>query len=196
MKVSQRGPIPTAAQIVARIERLPFSPFHLKARIVIGTATFFDAFDALAIAYVLPVIIPLWRLKPAAIGGLISIGYVSQLLGALVLGWVAEKRGRKLPLLISVATLTVFSALSALSWSYGSLAVFRFLQGIGLGGEVPVAASYINEISSAKRRGRFVLLYEMIFPIGLLAASAAGWWDRAALGMAVDPADWSFAPGR
>ena len=122
------------------------------------------------------VIIPLWKLKPAAIGGLISIGYVGQLLGALALGWVAEKRGRRLSLLISVASLTVFSALSGFSWSYGSLAVFRFLQGIGLGGEVPVAASYINEISSAKRRGRFVLFYEMIFPIGLLAAAAAGWW--------------------
>ena len=107
---SHRGPIPSAAQIVARIERLPFSRFHLKARIVIGTATFFDAFDALSIAYVLPVLIPLWKLTPAGIGALISAGYIGQLLGALALGRIAENRGRKYSLLVSVATLTVLVA--------------------------------------------------------------------------------------
>ena len=48
-----------AAQIVARIERMPMTRFHIRARLVIGTATFFDALDALAIAYVMPVLAPL-----------------------------------------------------------------------------------------------------------------------------------------
>ena len=173
---AERGLAPKAAQIVARIERLPFTTFHLKARAVVGTATFFDAFDALAIAYVLPVLIPLWRLNPRSIGGLISVGYVGQFAGALLLGWLAERRGRKFSLLVSVSILSLFSLFSALSWSYSSLALFRFLQGVGLGGEVPVAAAYINEISRAKGRGRFVLLYELIFPVGLLGAAAVGWW--------------------
>ncbi len=42
--------------VVARIERLPISTWHLKARIIIGIATFFDAFDAFSIAFVLPVL--------------------------------------------------------------------------------------------------------------------------------------------
>jgi putative MFS transporter len=50
--------------IVARIERLPTSWWQIKTRIIVGTATFFDAFDALAIASVLPVIAPLWKLAP------------------------------------------------------------------------------------------------------------------------------------
>src|SRR5438093_1303045 len=58
----QRDSVQNAAQIVARIERLPFTRFHLKARIFVGTATFFDAFDALAIAYVLPALILLYEL--------------------------------------------------------------------------------------------------------------------------------------
>ncbi len=49
-------------EIVARIERLPISPWHVKARVLVGVATFFDAFDALAIAFVLPVLAPLWKL--------------------------------------------------------------------------------------------------------------------------------------
>ena len=74
----------TPAQIAARIERLPFSPWHVKVRVVMGVATFFDAFDALAIAYVLPVLIPLWKLAPGEIGLLISIGFAGQLVGGII----------------------------------------------------------------------------------------------------------------
>ena len=60
--------------IVARIERLPTSWWQIKARIIVGAATFFDAFDALAIASVLPVIAPAWKLTSAQIGLMISAG--------------------------------------------------------------------------------------------------------------------------
>jgi putative MFS transporter len=53
--------------------------------------------------------------------------------------------------------------------------VFRFLQGIGTGGEVPVASAYINEFASAKRRGRFFLLYEVLFVVGLAFAAVLGY---------------------
>ena len=46
--------------------------------------------------------------------------------------------------------------------------LFRFLQGIGTGGEVPVASAYINEYIGAKQRGRFFLLYEVMFLVGLV----------------------------
>jgi MFS transporter, putative metabolite:H+ symporter len=70
----------------------------------------------------------------------------------------------------------------ALSWDFYSLLVFRFIQGIGMGAEVPVAASYINEIAPAKQRGRFVLLYEFIFAVGVLAAGLIGRWTIPAFG--------------
>ena len=50
------------------------------------------------------------------------------------------------------------------------------LQGFGLGGEVPIAAVYISEIARAKGRGKFVLMYELVFPIGLVAAGLLGRW--------------------
>ena len=56
------------SDVVARIERLPISWWHIKARIIIGVATFFDAFDALAIAFVLPVLVPAWKLDGPQIG--------------------------------------------------------------------------------------------------------------------------------
>src|SRR5699024_8802783 len=54
--------------------------------------------------------------------------------------------------------------------------LFRFIQGIGLGAEVPVAASYIGEITKAHGRGRFVLMYEVIFPVGLVASAIVSSW--------------------
>ena len=62
------------------------------------------------------------------------------------------------------------------AWSYESLLVLRLLQGLGLGAEVPVAATYISELAKAGGRGRFVLLFELVFPVGLVSAAVFGSW--------------------
>lgn len=162
--------------IIARIERLPFHAWHVKMRVIVGVATFFDALDALMIAYILPVIIPIWKIAPTEIGLLISTGYVGQLIGAFLFGAMAEKKGRIRALVWTVSVFSIFSVLCIFSWSYWSLFTFRLIQGIGLGGEVPIAAAYINELCKAKGRGRFVLLYEMIFAVGLVCAALLGFW--------------------
>ncbi len=166
----------TVDDIVARLERLPTSWWQVKARIIVGVATFFDAFDALAIASVLPVIVPLWKLTPPEIGVMISAGFLGQLLGALLFGWIAERYGRMNAMVGSIALFAVMSLACALAWDYRSLLVLRTIQGIGLGGEVPVAAVFISELAKAQGRGRFVLLYELVFPVGLVAASLLGLW--------------------
>ena len=53
-----------ADALIARLESVPFSRWHLRPRVVVGTATFFDAFDALSLAFVLPVLVPSWGLRP------------------------------------------------------------------------------------------------------------------------------------
>src|SRR5258706_2548779 len=171
-----------AGEVAARIERLPLSSWQVRTRIIIGTATFFDAFDALSIAYILPVIVPLWKLTPQETGFLISAGFFGQLFGALFFGWYAERYGRMKALVASIATFAILSFACAFSWDYASLLILRTLQGFGLGGEVPVAATYIGELAKAKGRGRFVLLFELVFPCGILAASLLGLWMVPTLG--------------
>ena len=166
----------TPEQIAARIERLPLSPWHLKLRLIMGVALFFDAFDALAIAYVLPVLIPMWKLAPSQIGLLISAGFAGMLVGAIFFGWLAERIGRIGGAIWTIGIFSVFSIVCAFSWSYESMLVFRFIQGLGLGGEVPIAAAYIGEIAKAGRRGRFFLLYQVIFAVGLAAVAVAATW--------------------
>ena len=165
-----------AASLLARIERTQVSPWHVRALLVMGSATFFDAFDVLAIAYVLPSLIGIWKLAPRTIGVLISSSFIGQIVGALFFGWLAERIGRLRCAKITIALYSLMSLLCAVSWNIPSLLLFRTIQGIGLGGEVPVAAAYINEISRAKGRGRFFLLYQLIFPIGLVGASLLGFW--------------------
>jgi putative MFS transporter len=162
---------PDASDIISRIERLPPTRWHLKIRAIIGTATFFDGFDAVAIAFVLPTLIGLWHLGPSEIGFLLSSGFFGQLIGASSFGWLAERYGRIRVLNWTILILSLFGLACAFAWSYWSLAGFRFLQGLGLGGEIPVAATFVSEIARSKSRGRFVLLYQILLPIGFMAAS-------------------------
>jgi MFS transporter, putative metabolite:H+ symporter len=163
-----------AALLLERLESLPFSRWHLRARLIVGSATFFDAFDALSLAFVLPVLVRLWHITPAEIGWLIAIGYLGQFVGALVFGSLAERYGRIPSVAGATALMSLMSIACALAGNFGTLLTLRLIQGIGVGGEMPVAATYINELSKAQGRGRFFLLYELIFPIGLMITGQIG----------------------
>ena len=165
-----------ANHLLARLERVPASRWFVIARVVMGSATFFDAFNALSIAFVLPILVPLWHITPPEIGILIGASYVGQIIGAFVFSWGAERYGRIPCAAAATAIYAVLSLACAAAWSFNVLLVLRFVQGIGVGGEMPVAATYISELSKARGRGRFFLLYEMIFPIGLMATGQVGAW--------------------
>lgn len=161
-------------QIAARMERLPLSSWHNKMRLVVGSTNFSDAFDALTIAYVLPAIIPLWHLGPSEIGALISIGYAGQVVGSLLSGWLADKYGRVPVLIGNIVLFSLLSFACILADSYSTLFALRFIQGIGLGGEVPIANTYVSEFAKSKGRGRFVLMQQLMFPIGLTTVGLVG----------------------
>src|SRR5215510_10550778 len=102
--------------LIARLERLPITFWHVRARMIVGAATFFDAFDVLAISVALPVLIGLWRLTPAEVGFVISTGFIGQLAGALLFGWIGERFGRLRAMVWSVAVLGLMSLACAAAW--------------------------------------------------------------------------------
>src|SRR6185503_19870779 len=128
----------------------------------------------LSLAFVLPVLAPEWRLSSAQIGWLIAAGYLGQFVGALVFGTLAEWFGRVRSAAGATALMSIMSLACAGAGSLPGLLALRFVQGIGVGGEMPVAAVYINELSRAQGRGRFFMLYEMIVPVGLMARGQIG----------------------
>ena len=164
----------SAADLIARLERVAFSRWHVRARVIMGSATFFDAFDALSLAFVLPVLVRVWGISAVQIGWLIAAGYLGQFVGGLVFGALAERYGRIRAAAGATALMSIMSVACAMAGNFPALLTLRLIQGIGVGGEVPVAAVYINELSKAHGRGRFFMLYEMIFPIGLMVTGQVG----------------------
>ena len=77
----------------------------------------------------------------------------------------------------------------AFAWDYNSLLAIRFLQGLGLGGEIPIMATYINEFAKAERRGRFSLGYQVLLLGRAIGDGARGLVGRADLRLALDVRD-------
>ena len=164
------------AEVVARLERLPVTARLMLLRVIVGVATFFDGYTVLAIAFAMPQLVTEWKLTPTEVGSIISVGYLGQLFGAVIFGSLAERIGRLKTLFITIVLFTSMDVACLFAWSGMSMMAFRFFQGVGTGGEVPVASAYINEFIGAEKRGRFFLLYEVIFPIGLMFAGMAGYF--------------------
>ncbi|WP_160509831.1 MFS transporter [Streptomyces sp. BA2] len=174
-------------ELLARWERLPFTSAHRRAFQILGTGTFFDSFDTVALAVTLTAVTSTMHIGLGDAGLLISAGYVGQIAGALGLGWASERYGRRPVFLASMALFGVAALLAAAAWSGLSLGLFRLVQGIGLGAEVPVAAALFNELVRGRARGRSVMLYETSFTLGNMAASLVA---AALFGLLHDEATW------
>jgi putative MFS transporter len=160
--------------ILARLARIPAAPWHVRTRLILGIATFFDGFDLLTISFALPAFAQSWSMTPGQIGLVIGSAFYGQLVGALGAGWAAERFGRLPVVTASVVGYGLMSIACAFAWNPASLIAFRFVQGLGLGAEVPIATTYVNEIAPAKERGAFYVFYELIFVVGLVMAGLLG----------------------
>lgn len=142
-----------------------------------------DGFDTQAIAYVAPVLAKSWGLTPAAFGPVFAAGLVGMMVGALSLGPVADRCGRKLAILVSVALMGLFSLTTMFATSVEALLALRFLTGLGLGGAMPNVIALSAEYTPARWRSTAVGVMFCGFPFGavlggLLAAQiipAFGW---------------------
>jgi putative MFS transporter len=181
--MSQTMPAPVTEELIsARLERLPVTSWYRRMMLIVGTAGFFDAFDALTIAFVAPVLIGLWHITPPQIGALVAIGYLGQLIGAIGFAWLAERFGRRGVLQWTIAIIGLLSIACAFAGSYDSLFWLRFVQGLGLGAEVPIAATYMNEFTRHELRGRLVALFQSIFAFGVMVTALVAWWAIPRLG--------------
>lgn len=160
--------------VICRIERLPFSRFHMRLASILAVGTFFDAFDALSIAVALTVIFTSLHIGFMNAGLLISGAYVGQFIGAWFFGYVSEIRGRRIAFITSLLLFGLLSIATAFAWDFESLFVLRLVQGLGLGGEVPVAATLFNEYLRTANRGRIALFYQSIFIWGALLTPGVG----------------------
>lgn len=161
----------TIRDISARLERLPGSNWQRKVLVLLGIATFFEGFDQLLVAYSMPLIKVEWQLTPVELTMVVTTGSAGMLLGAMFTGVLADRFGRIRVVVAAMLVTALASLLLMVSPSIEVFAALRFVQGLGIGGEVPAAAVFVNELAKAHARGRFVLLYELAFPAGLSSAA-------------------------
>ena len=113
---------------------------------------FFDGFDLSLVGVSLPKIAEFLESTPAALGMAMSAGNVGALIGALVLGMLADRFGRKQMLLVSAFTFGVFTLAIAFIQSVEQLVLLRFIAGLGLGGAVPNALAFGSEYAPSSKR--------------------------------------------
>lgn len=147
------GTASTPDALLARLERLPITRRLKAIRVIVGLSTFFDAYTIIAIAFALPQLTQEWGLTPTFVGLIIAASYVGQLCGALFFGSLAEKIGRIGVLRITIIMFVLMDAACLFAWNGWSILIIRFLQGVGIGAEVPVASAYINDLSEQRSAG-------------------------------------------
>jgi putative MFS transporter len=160
-----------SAELVTRLDRLPFSKWHRAFFIVAFLGILFDAADFALFGAALPPIAREYGLGPAQAGFLATIGLIGAFVGALFWGTISDYIGRRVAFQATVGIFAVFTGLIAASWSILSLSVFRFLSNFGLGGEVPVTSTLGSEFSPGRLRGSMTGSIMAAFPLGLAVAA-------------------------
>ena len=164
-----------------------FTRFHRNAVLVTGAAWTFVAMEILLVGFTVPLFTELWGLSGSYAGWIAASALGGSLLGSVVLGRLADRVGRRRIFQASILWYAVFTALTALSWGPASLSAFRFLAGIGLGGMLVVDPSMLAEYLPPQKRGRYLVLLDFFWPIGLLAATGLSWFFLEQVG-----GDWAW----
>ncbi len=176
--------------ISSRLDRLPISGYHYRLLRINGFAWAFDAFDTGLITFVVASLTKEWKLNTGQVGLILSIGLAGMFLGAVGAGRIADRLGRKKVFQITMLIFSLASILCALSWNWVSLLIFRFLVGVGLGGETPVVNSVMGEFIPARSRGKVQGLLNTFWALGWLSAAVISFFVIPVLGWR-----WAFVAG-
>ncbi|MCE3553862.1 MFS transporter [Pseudonocardia sp. RS11V-5] len=161
MTIADRPAGTVRSLIPARIDRLPWSPFHTRMVIALGVAWILDGLEITVASAITDVLTEpnTLHLSSAAAGAIASVYLGGEVVGALFFGRLSDKLGRRNLFMITLAVYLVGSGLTALTLGSGAgwvafLYATRFVAGMGIGGEYAAINSAIDELIPARYRGR------------------------------------------
>lgn len=151
-----------------RLDRLPWSRFHLLVVAGLGITWILDGLEVTIVGSLGPALqnSDTLRLSSADLGFIASFYVVGAVIGALGFGWTTDRFGRRLVFYVTLIVYLTGVLLSALAWDFWSFAFFRLLTGLGIGGEYAAVNSAIDELIPAKYRGRVDLIVNGSFWLG------------------------------
>jgi len=166
--IENPGLVTAPSDIPARLDALPWSRWHWRVVLAIGTAWVLDGLEVTIVGSLGSVLE-----RPDTLGlGAVQVGWAGSLyvagavLGALVFGRLADRLGRKRLFLVTLVVYMGATVATGLSNGFVTFACFRFLTGFGIGGEYAAINSAIDELIPARVRGRVNLAINGSFWIG------------------------------
>jgi MFS family permease len=166
--VSEQNVIETA--VPARLDRLPWSSWHWRIIIGLGTVWILDGLEVTIVGNIAPRMAEPGsgiHISASQITGLAAALYVAgACCGALLFGYLTDRFGRKKLFMITLAVYLAATAATAFSWTVWWFMLFRFLTGLGIGGEYAAINSAIDELIPRKHRGRVDLSINGSYWIG------------------------------
>ena len=183
-----------------RLDVLPWTRKHTKLLTGSGIGWALDAMDVGLISFVIAQLVVVWQMQPGELSWVASAGFLGMAIGASLGGLLADRLGRRQVFALTLLVYGIFTGLSALSWGIGALVALRFLVGLGLGAELPIASTLVSEFAPARIRGRIIVILESFWAVGWTAAAVIGYFVvpigdngwRWALALGAVPAVWAI----
>ena len=148
------------------IDARPMSATQARVVWICALVVALDGFDVAIIGHIAPALRAEWGLDVAALGPLFAAGLFGLMIGALLVGPLADRYGRRTLLVASVSCFGVASLASAFSDGIVTLNWLRFLTGLGLGGAMPTAITLTSEFCPISRRASLVTIMFCGFTLG------------------------------
>ena len=148
------------------LDRQPFHSFHLRLGVLCALAVLMDGFDAQAMGFVAPSLLEQWHISRVALSPILSSGLVGMLAGALLLGPLGDRLGRKRLLVFCTLWFGILSLLTARVNSVEPMLWLRLMTGFGLGGAMPNATALTSEYMPRRLRATGVMLMFFGFSMG------------------------------
>jgi MFS family permease len=161
--------------VPARMDRLPWSGWHRKVIVALGTSWMLDGLQvtlAGSLAGILEDKRTLGLSDPQVAEGA-SAYLAGAVLGAVLFGYLTDRLGRRKLFLITLSIYSLATAATALSWNFTSFMMFRFITGLGIGGEYAAINSAVDELIPGKVRGTVDLIVNATFWVGAAVGSLA-----------------------
>lgn len=156
------------------IDQSPFGRFQWMVVALCGTLLVVDGYDVFVAGTVLPTLIAEWGLTKPQAGALQAWALFGMMFGALILGPLADKIGRKKGVAISFVLFTTATVLTGFATSPEQFKIFRFIAGLGCGGLMPNAVALMNEYAPRRLRGTMVALMFSGYSVGGMVAAGLG----------------------
>lgn len=158
------------------IDKAKISPFHWRILFWCTLIIIFDGYDLVIYGVVLPILMQQWQLDPVTAGALGSTALFGMMIGAMLLGTLSDRFGRKKMIVLCIVLFSGFTALNGFAQTPLQFGVMRFIAGLGIGGVMPNVVALMSEYSPRRIRSTLVAVMFSGYAIGGMLSAVLGIW--------------------